>query len=206
MDDHPTPDPAGQSLHLRPVVTTTFEPYPGVTIEWWEAVGLPLKGGAWARFILVDDDGTEEDRIIAIGRAVLRVDALPGAYVDAVRDREGILIPRLVGSIGGPLPGLHIEAAERLIAAWRALMQTVQSGQSVRGRRPKVTAKTAEDYVERIRSVYRSCQGTCRISEPSQNHFVNQHAEAIGYTSTRGFEDHLRDLRLFGYTWPESYR
>jgi hypothetical protein len=128
MTDLPTHDPGGQVLRLRYRVTTGFSPFPGVTVAWYEAVDFHPEDGAAIALALADNDGHENTTAaFAIGRAVLRIDTIPHAAIDARRGHDGLLVPRLRAEDAEPRPGATLTESQRLIDTWRAIWEAVEA-------------------------------------------------------------------------------
>jgi hypothetical protein len=128
MTDHPASDPAGQGLRLVPRITTSFDPFPDASVRWWEAVDFRPEDGAAAAFALTDSDGqTVPIPPFAIGRAVLRIDGIPEAEIDARRGRDGQLVARLRADEAEPNPGVTLDAVRRLADTWQALWRAAEA-------------------------------------------------------------------------------
>jgi len=127
----------------------------------------------------------------------------PRALIATFRTDDGTVHTGLMNITAPEM--LPVTQVARLLDAWNAAVQTGQVTLSP-GQPRKVTATTAPAYARRIRDAYRACVRECKTVSPTQKHFLDAHADAIGYTSPSGFDTRLKQLRKFGYSWPESYR
>ncbi len=174
--------------------------YPDLTLVTLAAPAMVTCVGAFAP---LTDEGRPGEPLHAATFSLHFVPAAPNAPQAAIVSKwtAGRLAEELANT-----DGLTPDQAARLTQAWTVGIHTTTAFLEHAGHPTKVTAATAKDHAARIRRTYRACQAVCEAPDPSQKHFIDRHSDAIGYTSTRGLEKHLRDLRPFGYYWPESYR
>ena len=215
MDDDRTPDAAAEALAVnQPVFLPptarrptgrpseviwqefTVPAVPGAIIEVW--LDRQLYADSYGEWDYLDRSDASSSVFARLHRVLIRTDNSPA---------------RLVAVWDAPFPSVSLlgvescatldEAQRTLAAGWQWLKQDTVRGP---GRRDKVTAITAKDCAARIRRAYRTCWKVCKLATPSQKHFLDHHADEIGYTSKSGFEEHLADLRKHGYYWPQSFR
>jgi hypothetical protein len=117
MDDDRLLAWAGQSLRLRACGTFHDQNHPDTTIEWHEAVGVPLNAGSRVR---LEDEGREV-ATFAVGHAIMKVDRFPNEAIHAIRLPDGSMLPVLTTTARG----VAIPYIQEMIARYEAILGPV---------------------------------------------------------------------------------